>query len=118
AHQVWEVDAKERIPLASGQRVRWLAFTDEASGALLATELSPPRALGEGPSGRDPGDVSSGLHPLGIAPSDPGRQWLSLGDAARPVHGVGPVADRVGPGGDLESARTAAGEPQGRALPG
>ena len=40
-HQIWEVDAKERVRLASGQRVSWLAFTDEASGALLATPLSP-----------------------------------------------------------------------------
>ena len=67
-HQIWEVDAKERIPLASGQTVSWLAFTDEASGALLAAELSPPRLLGEGPPGRDPGHVQKDLHPLGPAP--------------------------------------------------
>jgi hypothetical protein len=77
-HQVWQVDAKEQVPLAGGQRVSWLTFTDEASGALLATELSPPGALGEGPSRRDPGDVPARLHPLGIAWGHPCRQRLAI----------------------------------------
>ena len=78
-HQIWEVDAKERVRLASGQRVSWLAFTDEASGALLATPLSPPGALAERPPHRDPGHVPPHVHPLGPARGGPCRQRVSLG---------------------------------------
>ena len=71
-HQVWEVNAKERIRLADGRRVSWLAFTDEASGALLATPLSPPGALAEHPGRRGPRDVPPHLRPLGPARRGPG----------------------------------------------
>ena len=81
-HQIWEVDAKERVRLASGQRVSWLAFTDEASGALLATPLSPPGALAERPPHRDPGHVPPHVHPLGPARGGPCRQRVSLGVTA------------------------------------
>jgi len=45
-HEVWQVDAVENVPLATGQRICWLTVTDEASGAILATEVSPPTAAG------------------------------------------------------------------------
>ena len=115
-HQIWEVDAKERVRLASGQRVSWLAFTDEASGALLATPLSPPGALAERPPHRDPGHVPPHVHPLGPARGGPCRQRVSLGVTARPAHRTGVVVDRLGRRRDLESPRPAAQEPQGRAL--
>jgi hypothetical protein len=38
-HEVWAVDAKELIPLASGERVSWLTVTDEASGAILSGQM-------------------------------------------------------------------------------
>lgn len=54
-HQVWAVDAKEQIPLADGPRVSWLTVSDEASGAVLHTEVFPPREMdpsgGEGGAG-------------------------------------------------------------------
>ena len=81
-HQIWEVDAKERVRLASGQRVSWLAFTDEASGALLATPLFPPGALAERPHHHDPGHVPPHVHPLGPARGGPCRQRVSLGVTA------------------------------------
>src|SRR5262245_45151763 len=116
-HEVWEVDAKERIRLADGRCVSWLAFIDEASGALLATPLSPPRALAARPGRRDPRDVPLHLRPLGPARRGPGRQRLSLGVAARPADRAGAVADRPGGRGDLEPAGPAAQGPQGRAVP-
>ena len=67
-HQIWEVDAKERVRLASGQRVSWLAFTDEASGALLATPLSPPGALAERPPPPRSGTCSAARSPAGACP--------------------------------------------------
>ena len=111
-HQIWEVDAKERVRLASGQRVSWLAFTDEASGALLATPLSPPGALAERPAHRDPGHVPPHVHPLGPAQGGPCRQRVSLGVTARPAHRTGVVVDRLGRRRDLESPRPARKNPK------
>lgn len=47
-HDVWAVDAKERMKLADGSRASWLAITDEASGAILDTEAFPPEVLESG----------------------------------------------------------------------
>jgi hypothetical protein len=44
-HQVWQVDAKEQIPLADGSRCTAFCATDEASGALLGAALFPPGPL-------------------------------------------------------------------------
>lgn len=44
-HAVWQMDAVERVRLASGQRVCWLRLIDEKSGAVLATAVFPPGAL-------------------------------------------------------------------------
>jgi transposase len=46
-HDVWAVDAKEHIRLEDGREVSWLTVTDEASGAILVTEVFPRRQLGE-----------------------------------------------------------------------
>ena len=40
-HEVWQVNAVENVPLATGERICWLTATDEASGALLAADVSP-----------------------------------------------------------------------------
>lgn len=47
-HEVWQMDAAERIRLASGQQVSWLRLADECSGAVLQTVLFPPRVLEPG----------------------------------------------------------------------
>jgi hypothetical protein len=36
-HQVWQIDAAERMRLRSGQHVSWLRIVDECSGAVLLT---------------------------------------------------------------------------------
>ena len=41
-HNVWEMDSREQIELASGQKVTWLLNSDEASGAILSAEVFPP----------------------------------------------------------------------------
>jgi len=59
-HQVWALDAKEDIKLADGSYVSWLTITDEASGAILSTELFPHSTLDAGGTtggqGCDPGN--------------------------------------------------------------
>src|SRR5689334_16168490 len=45
-HETWQMDAKEKIPLHGSQRVSWLRLADECSGAMLWTQVFPPRLLG------------------------------------------------------------------------
>jgi hypothetical protein len=54
AHEVWQMDAKERMHLGDGSGASTLAVTDEASGALLATVVFPPVSLEPGGRGADP----------------------------------------------------------------
>jgi hypothetical protein len=69
AHEVWQMDAKERVKLKTGARVSWLRLVDECSGAVLWTAVFPPRELGTGsPRGR-PSGAASGLSALGASPA-------------------------------------------------
>ena len=45
-HDVWQMDAKERMRLADGSGASVLNVTDEASGASLGTAVFPPLPLG------------------------------------------------------------------------
>jgi transposase len=47
-HEVWEIDAKERLRLADGSGSSVLSVTDEASGALLGATPFPPLLLDAG----------------------------------------------------------------------
>ena len=40
-HEAWQIDAAELIRLKNGERVCWLRFTDECSGAFLKTWVFP-----------------------------------------------------------------------------
>jgi hypothetical protein len=40
-HEVWQMDAVERLRLADGSGACWLRLTDECSGAILATQPFP-----------------------------------------------------------------------------
>jgi hypothetical protein len=51
-HEVWEVDAKERLLLADGSGTSVLTVTDEASGALLGATPFPPVSLESGAADR------------------------------------------------------------------
>ena len=45
AHEVWAIDAKEKIKLADESKVSWLTITDEGSGAILDATVFPPQTL-------------------------------------------------------------------------
>jgi transposase len=47
-HEVWELDAKERMRLLDGTGTSVLTVTDEASGAWLGALVFPPVSLGTG----------------------------------------------------------------------
>jgi transposase len=70
-HEVWQMDAKEQIRLASGERVSWLRIVDECSGAVLWTAVFPPRAMESGR--RHGGAVATArqLRALGFAAAFP-----------------------------------------------
>ncbi len=38
-HQVWQMDASERVPLANGKCISWLRIVDEWTGAVLHTTV-------------------------------------------------------------------------------
>jgi hypothetical protein len=80
-HEVWQMDAAEKVPLATGQRVCWLRIADECSGAVLGTVVFPPRQLGRGPGDGPPGAIAEGLRPLGSARAVPGGQRRAVGIA-------------------------------------
>ena len=42
-HDTWQIDAKERFAIQSGQEMCYLTIVDEATGALLATRAFPPQ---------------------------------------------------------------------------
>jgi hypothetical protein len=70
-HQTWQMDAAEKVPLGTGQRVCWLRIVDECSGAVLWTVVFPPMRLGRGPSDGHPGAVAAGVHALGTSRAHP-----------------------------------------------
>ena len=41
AHEVWQIDGKEKIKMGNGEQVSWLNIVDEGSKAQLSTELFP-----------------------------------------------------------------------------
>lgn len=43
-HNIWEMDSREAIQLASGEKVSWVLVSDEASGAVLGARVFPPGA--------------------------------------------------------------------------
>jgi transposase len=47
-HEVWQMDAAERLRLATGAQVSWLRIADECSGAVLQTRIFPPGVLEPG----------------------------------------------------------------------
>ena len=115
-HEIWQVDAVENVPLATGQRICWLTVTDEASGAILATEVSPPPPVGTRLRARDPGDVPPRLRPLGPARPRARRQRLSLGLVPRPAPRARVVVNRAGGRTDLEPPGPAHAQSQSGAV--
>lgn len=101
-HDVWQMDAVDQLPLASGQQVSWLRVVDECSGAVLQTTIFPPAFLEFGQARGRPRDVTLGFFAVGKASTVPRRQWNSLGIDRRLAYRTVFVADRPWRGHDLE----------------
>jgi transposase len=70
-HEVWQIDAKEKMRLADGSGTCVLTVTDEATGALLGATPFPPLLLEPGPRAAGATGAAVGLRDLGTAPADP-----------------------------------------------
>ena len=44
-HEVWQMDAVEKTPLATGQGISWLRIVDEWTGAVLDTKVFPQNSF-------------------------------------------------------------------------
>lgn len=74
-HNVWEMDSREGIQLASQERVTWLLISDEASGAVLNGAVSPYGTGQPTRGGRSAGASARLFHPLGATESAARGQW-------------------------------------------
>ena len=72
-HEVWQLDACERIRLRSGEEVCWLRLVDEYTGAFLQTTVFSLRVVATGPRQRDAGLPAPGLRPLRASAGGAGR---------------------------------------------
>ena len=115
-HQTWQIDASEHIPLADKAEACWLRIVDEATGAVLRTDVFPPRVLDPGRPASDSGQLEAGVPALGPARAAAGRQRGALGISGRPAHRPGLLAGRAGRGGDGQSAALPPGQWGGRAV--
>lgn len=66
-HEVWELDAKERMRLADGTPTCVLNVTEEASGALLGALVFPPVSLEPGSGNRCPAGDAGPVCSLGTS---------------------------------------------------
>jgi hypothetical protein len=98
-HQTWQIDASEHIPLADKTEVSWLRILDEATGAVLRTDVFPPRLLDSGRPSCHPGEPQEVVPTMGPARAAASRQRGALGVAGRPAHRPGLLAGGGGCGG-------------------
>jgi transposase len=71
-HEVWQLDAKERLHLADGSGASLLTVTDEATGAILGAVPFPPVSLEPGGTAGGAGGLAGAVCPVGHAHPDPG----------------------------------------------
>ena len=69
-HEVWAVDAKEKIMLGDGSQVSWLTISDEASGAILHAAGFPPQTVEPDRPASGPAVSTSGDDTLGKTADD------------------------------------------------
>jgi hypothetical protein len=115
-HEVWQLDAAERVRLRSGRLVCWLRVVDECTGAFLQTAVFPPGVVGAGPGGAEPAVPAPRLRPLGAAGAGPGGQRHPLGRPRRAADRAGPVAGGPGRAGGPQPAPPPPGQRRGGAL--
>lgn len=115
-HDVWQMDAVDQLPLATGEQVSWLRLVDECSGVVLQTTIFPPVLLESGAAYGRAGDVALGFFAVGKASAFARGQRHPVGIGGRLAYRTGLVANRLGRGHDLESCSNSSGQWCGRTL--
>jgi hypothetical protein len=72
-HNIWQVDAKERLVLLDGQAACYLSLSDEHSGAGLEALVFPPQPYQSGTHRRATAAITPCFCPLGATRSHAGR---------------------------------------------
>lgn len=109
-HDVWQMDAAERVRLGNGTRACWLRIADEYSGAVLETAVFPPRGLEHGASYRNAGCLARGFQAVGTTPALSRGQRRTLGFVERFASGSDVVAAGLGRGSHPQSAPASPGQ--------
>jgi hypothetical protein len=118
AHDVWQMDASERMALQTEERVSWLRLVDEHSGAVLTTVVFPPGQLEPGAAASQPRRLAADVPALGYAGVVSRGQRRTVGLGGRPADRPGVVGAWAARRHDLEPAAHAAAQRRDRAFPG
>jgi Helix-turn-helix domain len=88
AHEVWEVDAVERLRLGDGSSASWLRITDEFTGAVLHTKVFPIGRFSQVGAAAVQTELKKAFTRWGRPQSlrvDNGPPWGSKGDLPTPL---------------------------------
>lgn len=118
-HEGWQIDAKEEIRTADGNKQSWLNITDEHSGTVIDPPVFPLQENLRSTCRTDPAGLGQHFHEMGHSPVDKSRQWQTLW---RPEAGAGStpclVAHRHGHPSDMEPCEKPQEKRNGGTLPG
>jgi hypothetical protein len=82
-HDVWQMDAVEKFPLANGRLVSWLRIVDEHTGAVLSTTIFDRGTFSQVPANRTQAALRDTFTTWGLPGAlrvDNGPPWGSWGD--------------------------------------
>jgi transposase len=71
AHETWQIDAKERFSIATGEQYCYLNITDEATGSMLGAKAFPPRPYQSSTHRSYQRFFNNDLYSMGATPSYP-----------------------------------------------
>jgi len=117
-HDVWQMDAADQVFLKTGAQISWLRLVDECSGAVLQTEVFPPRVFRSSSRDTRAKQRASGFFAVGTSTRLACRQWQPLGIVERFADRFCPVVDRLGHRHDLEPAGPTARQRHGGTIAG
>ncbi len=114
-HEVWQMDAVEPCPLQTGQKISWLRWVDEYSGAVLGTVVFPLRDVRPSAGDRSGPGSAPAISAVGPACPSAGRQRHAVGQLERFADAVRFVGRRLGRRLALERSAQPATKSENRA---
>jgi len=74
-HNIWQVDAKEQMTIANGEKICYLTIVDEHSGAWLEAPVFPLSSNFSSSTTNDSGKNDCCFYEMGLPQSFASRQW-------------------------------------------